>query len=140
MRISAGALKRIHTVLNAMPVLCGALDSFVYPVIPITPLLRGYALFWLLLFCTFAAIWARRVSKSVPRGAAKRNKPLKYSIYAAVAGVAAVITYVAFSTYFDSHNPQDPTMNRVLDTLQAVLFALPWGTWSFALVVAPFWE
>jgi hypothetical protein len=128
-------LKDVRAVYGAIPTACGVLNNLVFPVIPITPLLRGLAVLILLVSCTLAVLWALSFSNDVPKDPVGNTRLRKYSLVISVFGVALLIGYFAFATYFNQHDVQNLVLNGVVDAVQATLFASPWTLWSASLVL-----
>ena len=132
------ALKDIRSVYGAFPVVLGALNNYVFPVIPITPLLRPKATLLVAVFGAIAVLWALSYSSDVPKDASGNAKLRKSGIGLVMVGLIWLFVYIVFSSYFEEHNPQTPVWNHVVDLAQAALFAFPWALWSASFVlVAP---
>ncbi len=135
MRGISHTIRDARAAYGAIPTICGVLNNLVFPVIPITPLLRGLAVLILLVSCTLAVLWALSFSNDVPKDVTGNAKLRKYSLVISGFGVALVIAYFAFATYFNQHDVQNIVLNRVVDGVQAILFASPWTLWSAACVL-----
>jgi hypothetical protein len=132
------ALKDIRSVYGAFPVVLAALNNYVFPVMPITPLLRPKATLLVVVFGTFASLEALSYSSDVPKDPSGNARLRKSGIGLVILGLIYLFVYVVFSSYFEEHNPQTPVLNHVVDLAQAALFAFPWALWSASLVlVAP---
>lgn len=134
----ADLAKDVRARFGLIAVALGVVNNLVFPVIPISPLLRGLATLFLLIFCFLAILWAHSFSKDLPVGPAGNSRLRKWGLWAFVLGLLLMVGYFASAEYFHLHDVQEEVLNRVVDVGQALLFALPWMFWSAAgVLLAP---
>lgn len=129
------ALKDIRSVYGAIPVVAAALNNYVFQAIPITTLLRPLATLLVVVFGIFAFLAGLSYSNDVAKDPSGNAKLRKFGIGLAIFGLIFLFGYVAFSSYFNEHNPQTQVWNSIVDLAQSTFYAFPWALWSASIVL-----
>jgi len=127
--------KNLKTIGGIFPSVLSAANNYVYPVIPISPLLKLRATLLTLASCIVLTGWALSFITSAVLPTDEKRIRKRVIIY-------WVLAVIFFGLYFEGlalmeeHPAASSSTSAALDWLQVVLFALPFAFSAVAVVMS----
>ena len=128
--------EKIKAKFGLVALALGVLDCCIFPIVPISPLLRGAAAIFTIIFGLIAINYARSYSDDLLPNPRRKAKLRRCSLILTACGIAVIVIYYWFLGFTQQHPVRESiALFYVLDASQAILYALPWAIWSGAFVM-----